>query len=213
MSESTRDDIPAMPVPDAMPVLGRGKHRTPSQGACFMEYTALLAGERFTDAPRCVDEELAAVLRGVNDKLSDADRSLLVPLLGRAIGLGIEHPPPGPRGLGRAAARHRREVVAPHQQRAAGLRREVTRRFVASLGRSSPRAGTAWSGCRGELSQVFWDTLTEPAAPATSRDHVLRLVERLSVLHECYERAMADLRLTGTPAAGSVPPARGRAGA
>ncbi|WP_142458863.1 hypothetical protein [Geodermatophilus aquaeductus] len=174
-----------------------------------MEYTALLAGERFTDAPRCVDEELAAVLRGANDRLSDADRPLLVPLLGRAIGLGIGRPPPGPRGLGRAAARYRREVAAPYQRAAARLCRDVTHRFVASLGGPPPRAPRAWSGRRGELAQVFWDSMGEPAAPATSREFVLRLLERLSVLHECYERAVDDLRATRTEAAGPVPAAGG----
>src|SRR5689334_25425534 len=76
-------------VPDGMPVLSRGKHRNPARGACFMEYTALLAGEPFSDAPRSVDAELAAVLRHANDTLSDADRPRLLPQLGRAIGLAV----------------------------------------------------------------------------------------------------------------------------
>src|SRR3712207_1029144 len=67
MSEFAPAEIRAMPLPDAMPVLRRGRHKNQSRGACFMEYTALLAGEPFTDEPLCVDGELAAVLRGAND--------------------------------------------------------------------------------------------------------------------------------------------------
>src|SRR3712207_6298172 len=143
MSESRAHGIVTTPAPESMPVLSRGKHRRPSQGACFMEYTALLAGEAFTDAPRCVDAELAAVLRGANDKLSDADRPLLVPLLGRAIGLAVEPPPPVRRWYEHATLRRRREV-APYRARAAGLRRQVARRFVAALGPSSPPGTRTW---------------------------------------------------------------------
>ena len=204
MSESRAHGIVTTPVPESMPVLSRGKHRRPSQGACFMEYTALLAGEAFTDAPRCVDGELAAVLRGANDKLSDADRSLLVPLLGRAIGLAVEPPPPVRRWYQHATLRRRREV-APYRARAARLRRQVARRFVAALGPSSPPGTRTWSGCSGELAQVFWDTMSEPTALSTSPAYVRRLVDRLHVLHGCYEEALDDLG-AGRPApTGSLP--------
>src|SRR3954468_11557606 len=79
-------------IPDLLPVLSRGKHKNPSKGACFMEYTSLLAGERFSDSPQCVDPELASVLRDANDILGDEERPSLVPLLGRAIGLVVQWP-------------------------------------------------------------------------------------------------------------------------
>src|SRR4051795_3253884 len=84
-------------IPELMPVLSRGKHKNPSKGACFLEYTSVLAGEPFSDSPGCVDRELAAVLRHANDLLGDADRPRLVPLLGRAVGL-VPRPraPPAP---------------------------------------------------------------------------------------------------------------------
>ncbi|MGY1695618.1 hypothetical protein ACI780_11950 [Geodermatophilus sp. SYSU D00814] len=204
MNGSTPHGIVTMPAPESMPVLGRGRHRSPSQGACFLEYTALLAGEAFTDRPRCVDGELAAVLRNANDRLSDADRPLLVPLLGRAIGLGVEPPPPGDGGFRRAALRRRRER-APYREGAARLRREVTRRFVAALGPVSAPAPRAWSGRSGELAQLFWDTMSEPTPLSTSPAYVRRLVERLSLLHECYERAMAELGVVRTPSAAPLP--------
>src|SRR3954462_2394306 len=79
--------------PDVLPVLSRGKHKRPEKGACFLEYTSLLAGEPFSDSPACVDRELAAVLRHANDLLADADRPRLVPLLGG--GRGRVARPPG----------------------------------------------------------------------------------------------------------------------
>jgi hypothetical protein len=209
MSEFAPDEIVAIPVPDAMPMLNRGKQRNPSRGACFMEYTALLAGEPFTDQPRCVDGELAAVLRGANDLLSDADRRLLVPLLGRAIGLGVEPPPPGPTGHRRAAVRRRREMAAPYQERTARLRREATRRFLAALGPSSSPATRAWSRRSGELSRVFWETMTEPTTVSTSPDYVRRLIQRLHVLHDCYEQAMDDLGFPRMAPAGFGPANQG----
>ena len=31
-------------APDGVPVLSRGKHRSPRRGACFMEFASFLAG-------------------------------------------------------------------------------------------------------------------------------------------------------------------------
>src|SRR3954447_17057784 len=93
MPENQPQNPPRLAPPTSMPVLSRGKHSNPSRGACFMEYTSILAGESFSDAPRCVDPELASVLRSVNDNTPNAERARLVPLLGRAIGLAVERPP------------------------------------------------------------------------------------------------------------------------
>jgi hypothetical protein len=201
---------PDVMVPAAMPVLGRGKHRDPSRGACFMEYTSLLAGEPFTDAPRCVDGELAAVLRAANDQLSDVNRPLLVPLLGRAIGLAVEPPPPG-RGwrLPAPARRRRREQVARYHEQTAQLRRAVSHRFMTALGSSPSPATTVWCGWGEELSWLFWDLLTEPTTPARSEDYVRLLVDRLHLLHECYVLAMDQLGLPRTAPTGSVPAEQG----
>jgi hypothetical protein len=183
-------------APDAMPVLSRGKHGNPARGACFMEYTALLAGEPFSDKPRCVDGELAAVLRGANDKLSDADRPRLVPLLGRAIGLGVQ-PPPDDGGWFRPAAERRRRRVqrARYEEQSARLRRAVSRRFMAGIGSSPSHATQVWSGGGEELSWLFWDLMEEPIAVTTSEAYVRRLLARLVLLHECYAQAMDELGL------------------
>jgi len=57
------------PVPDGMPVLRGGKHRRPEQGSCLMEYVSVLAGERFSDRPRCTAPVLARLARHANDRL------------------------------------------------------------------------------------------------------------------------------------------------
>src|ERR671932_285481 len=100
-------------VPDGLPVLSRGRHKSPVRGACFMEYTALLAGEPFSDAPGCTDAQLAAVLR----------------LYGHG----------------------------------------------------------------GDVDRLFWHLMREPTVLATSAEWVERVVQRLELLHACYEQAMDDL--------------------
>lgn len=74
-------------TPLLMPVLGRGKHRTPKSGACFMEYASYLAGERWSDHPSCTHASLAALARLVNDCSSDAGRSQLATLIPSVVGL------------------------------------------------------------------------------------------------------------------------------
>lgn len=70
----------ALRIPDSMPVLSRGKHRRPRNGACLMEYVSVLAGGPFTDAPRCTDPTLASIARGVNDYSGDELRQRLAVL-------------------------------------------------------------------------------------------------------------------------------------
>ncbi|HKC27299.1 MAG TPA: hypothetical protein VKB75_04750 [Jatrophihabitans sp.] len=74
-------------VPDSLPVLSRGKHRNPRRGACFMEMASVLAGERWSDHPRCTHPLLAELARLVNDCTSDGGRSQLAPLVPSVIGL------------------------------------------------------------------------------------------------------------------------------
>src|SRR5688572_22876187 len=73
--------------PELLPMLSRGKHRSPRKGACFMELASYLAGERWSDHPACTHPLLAAVARMVNDQTSDAGRSRLVALIPSVIGL------------------------------------------------------------------------------------------------------------------------------
>jgi len=64
-------------VEDGLPMLSAGRHHWPRREVCLMEYTALLAGERRSDHPRCTDPVVAAIARAVNDYSSDAARQRL----------------------------------------------------------------------------------------------------------------------------------------
>src|SRR6266568_2169792 len=82
--------------PGLVPVLSRGKHRSPRMGACFMELASYLAGERWSDHPACTHPLLAAVARDVNDYTSDAGRARLAGLIPSVIGLtGLDGHPAG----------------------------------------------------------------------------------------------------------------------
>jgi hypothetical protein len=73
-------------VPDGVPVLSRGRHRSPRRGACFMEFASYLAGERWSDHPSCTHPLLAQLARRVNDLIGDAERQHLVPLIPLVVG-------------------------------------------------------------------------------------------------------------------------------
>ena len=78
--------------PDALAIIERthldkGAHRKFAEGACAMELIAHLAGEPFSDHPKCVCPVLGAFVRAWNDGLPDDERdALLKPLLPRLIG-------------------------------------------------------------------------------------------------------------------------------
>lgn len=74
-------------VPDLLPLLARGRHRSPRRGACFMELASYLAGERWSDHPACTHPLLARLARDVNDLTSDDARPRLAPLIPAVIGL------------------------------------------------------------------------------------------------------------------------------
>ena len=74
-------------TPDGLPVLSRGKHRSPRRGACFMELASVLAGEPWSDKPACTHPLLAHLARMVNDCTSDAGRGRLAPHIPDVVGV------------------------------------------------------------------------------------------------------------------------------
>lgn len=79
-------------TPDLVPVLSPGRHRNPRKGACFMEMASFLAGERWSDHPKCTHPLLAHLARLVNDSVPDSARAELVPLIPSVIGLASDDP-------------------------------------------------------------------------------------------------------------------------
>jgi hypothetical protein len=59
--------------------LGKGRHKSPEEGACVIELASMLAGEPFSDHPRSVCPVIAALLRRYNDSLDDRRRQDLYP--------------------------------------------------------------------------------------------------------------------------------------
>lgn len=77
---------------ETLPLLSRGKHRSPKRGACFMELASYLAGERWSDKPDCTHPLLAHLARLVNDLTTDEHRPQLALLIPSVIGLRSEDP-------------------------------------------------------------------------------------------------------------------------
>jgi len=83
----SREVLMTTRTPELMPTLTAGRHRNARSGACFMEFASYLAGERWSDHPRCTHALLAALARDVNDLTPDEARARLMPLVNRVIGL------------------------------------------------------------------------------------------------------------------------------
>ncbi|MGO1487189.1 MAG: hypothetical protein ACTHWA_01375 [Arachnia sp.] len=101
---------------DILPLLGRGKHRNPRKGACFMELASYLAGERWSDSPACTHALLAHLARSVNDFTGDAARPRLAILIPSVIGLRSSDPRLD-HELALLAASHALPVAAEASQR------------------------------------------------------------------------------------------------
>lgn len=120
-------------APALMPVLSRGKHRSPRRGACFMELASYLAGERWSDHPRCTHPLLAALARDVNDHVEDESRGALAPLIPEVIGLATDDPRADVL-IAREAASAALPVAAAERQRVAAVGLLVCERELGLLG-------------------------------------------------------------------------------
>jgi hypothetical protein len=118
--------------PDFMPVLGRGKHRNPRKGACFMEFASYLAGERWSDHPACTHPLLARLARLINDYTSDAERQHLIGLVPSVVGLTSDDVRVDLR-IALRAALTALPVVAEERQRTMALTVVVANRLLAML--------------------------------------------------------------------------------
>ena len=63
-------------------MLAYGGHTKPEDGMCAMEAVAWIAGERWSDHPKCASPVIGAFMRRWNDVLDDEGRQLLKPYKG-----------------------------------------------------------------------------------------------------------------------------------
>jgi hypothetical protein len=66
--------------------LSKGKHAAPSEGACVMELSSMLAGEPFSDRPASVCPVIAGFLRAYNDRVDDERRQDLYRFAAEVVG-------------------------------------------------------------------------------------------------------------------------------
>ena len=156
-------------LPELLPTLSRGKHRSPRKGACFMEFASLLAGERWSDHPACTHPLLAAVARHANDYTSDAGRSRLAGLIPSVIGLtGDDLHIDAQIALG--SARLALPVVAAESQRVLAVGVLSCERVLADLDGQPP--GSLGESSRSALAEVphaaGWAARFTSAAPSSA---------------------------------------------
>ncbi len=214
-----------------VPVLSRGKHRNPRKGACFMELASYLAGERWSDHPRCTHPLLAALARGVNDLTSDAGRSQLAGLIPNVIGLTSDDVRVDARIAVRSATTAL-PVVSEERQRILAISVLVAERLLASL--DGRPLGDLEERSREALEQVplaaRWArryTREMPPAPKGFRRYAAPTTVRNAVegiaracvpdtdglLRELLATAITDCRaLVGPPAADGTRPSGRSAG-
>lgn len=129
----------ATDIPDLVPTLSAGRHRSARKGACFMEFASYLAGERWSDHPSCTDPTLATLARAVNDTISDGRRGELVVEVPRVIGLRGDELRIGMVVALRAAV-SALPVANLERQRALAVGVIATSDALAELGINRPRA-------------------------------------------------------------------------
>jgi hypothetical protein len=169
-------------TPDQLPLLEAGAHLHPSDGACLMEYVSVLAGEGFSDHPRCTDPLLAHLARMVNDATSDAGR----PLLARFA--------PDLAGAGRGGPRVAPVVVGATLVAAAAARpgSRSVRRHLRRTGRRLQGCGVAESGTGEVLRDALYRRGAAPRALAVATGSVIGLpvAERDAALATLLDAAL-----------------------
>ena len=171
--------------PELIPILSRGKHRSPRKGACFMELVSYLAGERWSDHPACTHPLLAELARDVNDCTSDAGRPLLAELIPSMIGLTGEDLHIDAR-IALMCARRALPVAAAERQQTMAVSVLACERVLAAL--DGRPAGWLEEQSRKALAQAphaeHWArgfTRDIPISPKAFRQHVAPATVRAAV--------------------------------
>jgi hypothetical protein len=199
-----------MQVPELVPKLSRGKHRSPRAGACFMELASYLAGERWSDSPACTHPLLAALARLVNDYTTDAGRSRLVELVPSVIGLTSDDPHVDAEIALRAAttalpiaSAERQRVLAVSVLAAERMLDELDGRAPGTLGPRSEWAlaqvphAQQWARRYAEGLRATPKGFRRHGGPATVRNAVVGIAQACvpdpdRILHDLLAEAITD---------------------
>lgn len=212
-------------LPALVPVLSRGKHRNARKGACFMEFAAYLAGERWSDHPSCTHPLLSELARQVNDCTSDEQRSQLVPLIPSVIGLTSDDVLVDIR-IALRAARAALPVVAAERQNVMALSVLTADRLMVDLGAPDRRSSEAesrraldqaphaekWAIQFAHRHKTSAQGFRRHSAPSIVRNAVRGIAEACipdpdALLHDLLRDAIGDVEsVRGRTAAGA--PAR-----
>jgi hypothetical protein len=163
--------------------LERGSH-SPDGRACIMEAAAYIAGEPWSDHPKCVSPAIGAFLRSWNDSLSDEDRQILKPYVTKVIGTRGTKAQEEKRAwlamdwLARecAPAFLRLAGLTEHAVALEGLAALTTTRHVQAAQPKLDAAGTAagaavWAAAAGAAARdAAWVAVWAAAAGAAARD-------------------------------------------
>jgi hypothetical protein len=157
-----------------------------------MEYTALLAGERFSDHPRCTHPALAALARQVNDRLSQSARPELVTRAPTLATIGPHTP-----GVAAAVATAACELAA-WDVPGPGASRPLRARLARLQARDRP--GRSSSGRRRDTVTAYFlisaglnPTRALSAGPPRDRVLLGALDDALSALGDAPGGAIEDL--------------------
>lgn len=198
-------------IPDGIPVLSPGRHRTPRRGACFMELASVLAGERWSDHPSCTHPLLAHLARLVNDYTGDDGRQQLAPLIpsvvGRrgndrtwlavAVAVAAQAIPDVPETKQRPLAAgllQAERLCADAEPDLAATRRE------AQLALATVPGAVAWVDRLGIRSRVDAKTFAKRCAPTMVRCAVDGVVASASPDHDGRLRALLEAGIAACPA-------------
>jgi hypothetical protein len=114
-------------------------------------------------------------------------------------------PPDRPRA---GAADQVVDAVGSFARTTVALHRRVAERFTAAIGVVPTQAELREYDDGRDLDRFFWFLMQRPVAVSSSPDFVRRLVDRLVVLHECFEQALIELALPRPEVALREPAAR-----
>ena len=169
--------------------LTHGGHDSPRDGVCVVELASLLAGEKFSDRPRCVDRVIGGYLRSLNDRVSHAERQRLLPFAQRSVG-----------SRGHRKATHLRRdlcMLRAGGRPGAGGARKLFERLAMRL--------RIWIGVGGRQALRLNDGIGEYAARVVyarhGADEAIKLLEVLFEVGESEAAPLAD-RVDRAPQAG-----------